>query len=181
MSATYAVGTVWRLIYAFCRSSLTSYGVNWSSDFLFFIGLLLLRAGPYLIVGFPLFSQFSAPSVTLLSFLPYHFVIPAVVLFDPCLPGLFWAYCMFFFQWLSIVIGFILILLWAFLIHYIACGLICPISFFLDILGPFASLGILGPFSNSTFPWVFTNSFGLPWPNYHWVLSTTFYAFKTHS
>ena len=172
MSTAYAFATVWRLIYAFCRSSLTSYGVNWSSNFLFFIGLLLLRAGPYLIVGFPLFSQFSAPSITLLPFLPYHSVIPAVVLFDPCLLGLFWAYCMFFFQWLSIVIGFILILLWAFLIHYIACRLICPISFFLNILGPF---------SNSTFPWVFTNSFGLPRPNYHWVPSTTFYAFKTHS
>ena len=59
------------------------------SDFLFFIGLLLLRAGPYLIVGFPLFSQFFAPSITLLPFLPYHSVIPAVVLFDPCLLGLF--------------------------------------------------------------------------------------------
>jgi len=28
------------------------------------------------------------------------------------------------------------------------------------------SLGILGPFSNSAFPWAFTNSFGLSWPNY---------------
>ena len=27
------------------------------------------------------------------------------------------------------VIGFILMLLWAFLTHYIACGLLCPISF----------------------------------------------------
>ena len=28
------------------------------------------------------------------------------------------------------------------------------------------SLGILSPFSNSTFSWVFTNSFRLSWPNY---------------
>ena len=28
------------------------------------------------------------------------------------------------------------------------------------------SLGILDPFSNSAFPWVFTNSFELSWPNY---------------
>ena len=55
------------------------------------------------------------------------------------------------------VIGFILILLWAFLTHYIAYKLFWPISF---------SLGIFGPFSNSAFPWAFTNSFGLSWPNY---------------
>ena len=28
------------------------------------------------------------------------------------------------------------------------------------------SLGILNPFSSSVFPWVFTNSFRLPWSNY---------------
>ena len=28
------------------------------------------------------------------------------------------------------------------------------------------SLGILDPFSNSAFPWIFTNSFELSWPNY---------------
>ena len=60
-------------------------------------------------------------------------------------------------QWPSMVIGFILMLLWAFLTHYIACGLFWPISF---------SLGILGPLSNSAFPWAFTNSFGLSWSNY---------------
>ena len=48
-------------------------------DFPFFIGLLLSRAEPYLIVGFSLFSPFFAPSVILLPFLPHHFVIPAVV------------------------------------------------------------------------------------------------------
>ena len=51
--------------------------------------------------------------------------------------------------------------IWA--LYYIACGLFCPIYFLLDILGP---LAFLGPFSNSAFSWAFTNSFGLPWPNY---------------
>ena len=60
-------------------------------------------------------------------------------------------------QWPSMVIGFILMILWAFLTHYIAYGLFWAISF---------SLGILGPFSNFAFSWAFTNSFGLPWSNY---------------
>ena len=29
------------------------------------------------------------------------------------------------------------------------------------------SLGVLGSFSNSAFPWAFINSFGLSWSNYH--------------
>ena len=49
-------------------------------------------------------------------------------------------------------------LLWAFLSHYTACGLLCPTS---------SSLGILDPFSDFTFLWAFTNSLRLPWPNYH--------------
>ena len=68
------------------------------SDFSFFIGLLLSRAGPCLIMGFPLFSPLFTPSVILLPFLPCHPTISAVVLFDPCLLGLFWACCMSFFQ-----------------------------------------------------------------------------------
>jgi len=55
----------------------------------FFIGLLLSRAGPYLIAGFPIFSPSFAPSVVLLPFLPYHSTIPTMVLFDPCLLGFF--------------------------------------------------------------------------------------------
>ena len=151
--AAHTFAIVWRLICAFYHSSLTFCGKNCFLIFLFFIGLLLSRARPYLIVGFPLFSPFFTHSVILLSFLSYHSAIPAVVLFDSCLLGLFWAYCLFFSQWLSMVIRFILMLLWAFLTHYIACGLICPISFF---------LGILGPFSNSAFSWAFTYSFRLP-------------------
>ena len=65
--------------------------------FPFFIGLLLSRARPCLIVGFSLFSPLFAHSIILQPFLPCHSVIPAVV-FDPCLLGLFWAYCMLFSQ-----------------------------------------------------------------------------------
>ena len=66
------------------------------SNFPFFIGLPLSRVGPCLIMGFPLFSPFFASFVILLPFLPCHSAIPTVVLFNPCLLGLFWAYCMFF-------------------------------------------------------------------------------------
>ena len=59
------------------------------SDFPSFISLLLSRARPYWIMSFPLFSPFFTPSVVLLPFLPYHSTIPAVVLFDPWLLGLF--------------------------------------------------------------------------------------------
>ena len=72
-----------------------------SYDFPFYIGFLLSRAKPYLIVGFPLLSQFFAPSVILLSFLPYHPAIPIVVLLDQCSLGLLWACCMFFSQLVS--------------------------------------------------------------------------------
>ena len=137
-----------------------------SYDFPFYIGFLLSRAKPYLIVGFPLFSPFFTPSIILLSLLPCHSTIPTVVLFNLCLLGLFWAYCMLFSQWSSMVIGSILMLPWAFLIHYIACGLLVPFLSQWTSLSHLLSLGILSPFSNSTFPWVFTNSFGLPWPNY---------------
>ena len=56
LSAAHAFAMVWRLIYVFCHSSLTFYGVNCFSDFPFFTGLLLSRAGPCLIVGFPFFE-----------------------------------------------------------------------------------------------------------------------------
>ena len=66
------------------------------SNFPFFIGLLLSRVGPCLIMGFPFFSPFFTSFVILLPFLPCHSAIPTVVLFNPYLLGLFWAYCMFF-------------------------------------------------------------------------------------
>ena len=63
--------------------------MNYFFYFPFFIGLLLSRVGPCLIVGFPLFSPFFTPSVILLPFMPYHPAIPAVVLFGPCLLAFF--------------------------------------------------------------------------------------------
>ena len=67
-----------------------------SFDFPFFIGFLLSRLGPCLIVGFPFLSPYFVPSIVLLPFLPYHYAIPIVVLFDPCLLGLSRACCEFF-------------------------------------------------------------------------------------
>ena len=67
-----------------------------SFDFPFFIGFLLSRIGPCLIVGFPFLSPYFVPSVVLLPFLSYHFTISIVVLFDPCLLGLSRAYYVFF-------------------------------------------------------------------------------------
>ena len=43
-------------------------------------------------------------------------------------------------------------------------GLVWLLVFLL--MGSYVLLGILGPFTNSAFPWAFTNFIGLPWPNY---------------
>ena len=96
--------------------------------------LLLLGAGLYLIVGFSSFS------ILFCSFCS----LATIVGYDSCctiLSFLLWCYltraCWAFFS------GFILMLLWTFLSHYIACGLFCPIFSSLGILGPFAFLGHL--------------------------------------
>ena len=64
---------------------------------------------------------------------------PAVLLRHSCCDiiwpkpvRLFWACCLFFSQWLNMVIG---------PFDYIACGLLCPIYSLLGILGPFTFLG----------------------------------------
>ena len=96
------------------------------SDLPFFIGLLLSRAEPCLIMSFPLLSPFFAPSVILLSFLPNHFAILAMVLFDLCLLGFFWACCLFsmtqYGHWIYTyaTLGFLdpLHCLWALLSHF---------------------------------------------------------------
>ena len=49
---------------------------------------------PCLIVGFSFSSPFFALFEGLLALLPYHSIIPAVLLFDSCLLGFFWASCM---------------------------------------------------------------------------------------
>ena len=135
-------------------------------NFLSFISLLFSRAGPCLIMGFPLFNPFFAPSVVLLPFLPYHSTVPTMVLFDLCLLGLFG----------PTVCSFLNDSIWLLDLYSCYFGLSQPITLLVGSFVPFLSswvslahllsLGILGPFSSSTFSWVFTNSFRLPWPNY---------------
>ena len=133
-------------------------------------GSLPSWAGPYLIVGFSLFSPFFALFVGLLALLPCHFVIPAVVLLDPCLLGFFWVCCMLFFylipvaqyyHWACIhaISGFLdpFYCLRASLAHFLLLGHLQPISF------PQAS----SAHSNSAFSWAFAKSFGIFRPNYH--------------
>ena len=88
-------------------------------DFSFFDGLLPLGAGPCLIVGFYFFSPF---------------------------------FCSFLQSCCHFSLGLLLVLFsmtqyghWAF--YYITCRLLCPICFFLGILGPFTFLGLLWHFS----------------------------------
>ena len=114
-----------------------------------FIALLLSKAGPCLIMGFPLFSPSSAPSVVLLPFLPYLSAIPTMVLFNPCLLGLFGPVAYSSLNdsiWSLDLYSYYFRL---FLTHYIACGLFCPISFFLSILGSFGFLTFLLHFFGS--------------------------------
>ena len=91
-------------------------------------------------MGFSFSNSFFTPFVSLLAFLSFHSVIPTVLLFDSCLLGLFWAYCMFslylipmawYYHWASI--------------HAVLC-LLGPFHRFWGFLSPFISLGILGPF-----------------------------------
>ena len=61
-------------------------------------------------------------------------------------------------------------LVWLLGLYLCYFGFSCPITLLVGSFGPFLSpwaslahllsLGILDPFSNSTFSWVFTNSFG---------------------
>ena len=133
-------------------------------------GLLSSRAVPCLIVGFSLLNPLFPPSIDWLACLSCHFVIPAVVLFDPCLLCLFWACYMLFFHLITVTQychwtrihatwGFLdpFHYLQASLTHFFLLGHPWLISF------PWASL----THSNSAFPWAFAKSLGLPQPNYH--------------
>ena len=140
---------------AFFHSFLTSYGVN---CFMILHSLSLASSKGLALLDCVLFSllahylllslacQYSCHAIML--FLLWRYLIHACwASFEPTVySSLNWLQCP------SMAIEFILMLLSAFLIHYITCGLIWPISL---------SLGNLGPFSNSAFPWAFTNSFGL--------------------
>ena len=149
---------VWRLICTFYHPSLTSYGVSYFSDFSFLMACSLKGLD---------FAWLWALLLSGYSFAPFCSL--ATISCHTTLSFLLWCYltqvC-----WASL--GLLLILLsmtqydhWAF--YYIACGLLCPIYFPFGhpwpICFPCASSAI---FSNSAFLWVFTNSFGFPWPNY---------------
>ena len=70
---------------------------------------------------------------------------------------LLWAYYLFFSQWLSMVIGLLIASL---------AGSHAPFVSSWASLSHLLSLDFFYFFPNSAFPWVFTNSFELPWPNY---------------
>ena len=63
------------------------------------------------------------------------------------------------------VIGFILMLFLAFFITLLMGSFVPFISSWIS-LAYLLPLDILGPFSNSAFPWAFASSFELPWTNY---------------
>ena len=90
-------------------------------------------------------------------FLPYFSVIPAVMLFDPILLGLF-GLAIYSYP-IGSVWPLVLLLhyLRALVSHLLPLGHPWPICF------PWASLAF---FPNFEFSWVFTNFFGLPRPNY---------------
>lgn len=111
--------------------------VFWS---LILYALLPLGVGLCRIVGFPSFS---------LLFYSFHSL--AIISYYTTLSFLLWCYltqsC-----WASLGLPFILLPItqyghWSF--YYITCGLLCPICFFLGILGPFAFIRLLW-----SFPWL---------------------------
>ena len=88
-------------------------------------------------------------------FLLYHSAIPVVMLLDSILLGLFGPVVYFPPSDSVYSLGLFL--------HYLRA----PMSHFpLGNLDPFAFLGLPRPFSNLAFPWAFTNSLELSWPNY---------------
>ena len=128
---------------AFCCLFLTSYGVHRFKP-LFFMACFLQGLGLSWLWVFSLLAHYLLLSLAcqyschvILLFLLRHYLIHACwASFGPTVySSLNWL------QWPNMVIGFILMLLWAFLTHYITCGLLWPISFSLGILGPFAFLG----------------------------------------
>ena len=116
---------------------------------LFFRFPASLRGWAFFVTG--LYISFG-PFLDCLHFLPYHSIIFAVMI-QSC--------------WASLGLPFILSsngLIWP--LVFLLMGSYGPFLFLLGILGSFAFLGFLSPFTNSTFQWVFTNFIGLPWPNY---------------
>ena len=152
-----------------------------SSNFPFFIGLLLSRARPFLDCRFSPLEPILCPFRNLIA-------IPTIPL------------CYFYrgVTWPMLVgpsLGLLHVLLligfndpvWSLDLYSCYFGLPWPITLLVSPFGPFLSpwaslahllsLGILCPFSNSTFSWAFTNSFKLPWPNYLILHSWVSWAF----
>ena len=100
-------------------------------------------------MGFYPFSQFFAPSVVLLSFLPYHFAIPTMELLDPCLLGLFRAYCILFSQLVTMTQNGH----WVY--THATLGFLDP----LHLWAPLAHFFLLGHPWPICFPWVFSTHF----------------------
>ena len=128
---------------AFFRSFLTSYGVN---CFMILHSLSLASSKGRALLDYGLFSLLVQCLLLLLAwkyschiillFLLRRYLIHACwASFGPTVySSLNWLQCP------SMVIRFILMLLWAFLTYYIACGHLWTISLFLGIFGPFAFL-----------------------------------------
>ena len=114
------------------------------SDPLFFMACFLQGLGISWLWAFLPFSLLFAPSVGLPVFLPCHSVISIATLFDPYSLGLFRAYGILFFQLVTMTQYGHWVYTHAtlvFFVPFIAYGLLSPISFSIDIPGPFAFLG----------------------------------------
>ena len=110
---------------------------------------LLLGAEPYLMMDL----IFLWPTSWFPSFFAILFCYSCYN--DSILLGLFRPTIYSFLQWLGMATGFSY--LWA---------RVFLLSFSWAFLAHLLSLGFLDPFTNSTFPWAFTNFIGLSWPNY---------------
>ena len=141
--------------------------------------LLPSWVGPYLIVAYSFSNPSFAPFVGLLALLPCHFVIPIMLLYDPCLLGSFWAcyilsLCLIpeaqYYHWASIhiILDFLdpFHCFWASLAHLILLG----------ILNPFPFLRYPQPI---LLPWAFAKSFGLSQPKLPYPLLLEFMGFPS--
>ena len=132
------------------------------SNFSFLTAFFFQGLGLAQLWAFPSWAHSLLFLLSCCHFLPHHFVVPIVVLFDPCFLGLFGSATYSSSNdsiWLLILYSCYFGL---FLTHFIACGLFYPISFSWASLAHLLSLGILVPFSNSAYLWAFTNFLGFP-------------------
>ena len=135
--------------------------------------LLPPRARSCLGMGLSFFNPTFTLFVGRLTFLPYHLVVSAMLLFDLCLLGLLWACCTLSFC--SVPVG-----------QYYRWACTHAV---LGFLGPFYSFGHPRPVSfpraspahsNLSFPWAFVKSFGLSQPKLPYPLLSGFIGFPTN-